>query len=88
MELHLELSTSSHIGIVVNALEAGNVGMPQLSLLHWSLCLATVKFSAKPMIEPWKKNFCRNLWHDFRNSHFQAFNRDVDISYVLGVGRL
>jgi len=33
-ELHLELSTSSHTGIVVNALEAGNVGMPQLSLLH------------------------------------------------------
>lgn len=32
--LHLGLSMSSHIGIVVNALEAGNVGMPQLSLLH------------------------------------------------------
>lgn len=49
--LHLALSTSSDIGIAVNALEAGNVGMPQLSLLHLSLCLATVKSSAKPMIE-------------------------------------
>jgi len=57
MGLHLKFSTFSHIGTVVNALEAGNVGMPQLtiSLLHWSLCLAThVKSSAKPIIEPWE----------------------------------
>lgn len=32
--LHLEFLMSSHIGTDVNALEAGNMGMPQLSLLH------------------------------------------------------
>jgi len=32
--LHLAFLMSSHIGTVVNVLEAGNMGMPQLSLLH------------------------------------------------------
>jgi hypothetical protein len=70
--LHLDFLMSSHIGTVVNVLQAGNMGMPQLSLLHWSLCLAThVKSSAKPIIEPWEGTFSSKS--PVRFSEFMSF---------------